>query len=81
MEEHTGRLAADISPYFAVGSFFTSWSMNSIQNPWGSGTKKERVVGPRKTGASDLLSVYILAALIRGMFIVGDVLRVPDASR
>ena len=54
-------------PYFAVGSFFTLLSMNSNQNPWGSGVNIERVVGPMKTGASDLLSVCILAALIRGI--------------
>jgi len=52
-EERTGRLAADLSPYFAVGSFFTSWSMNSNQNPCGSDTKNMRVVGAMKTGAFD----------------------------
>ena len=61
------KYAVDPGPYFAVGSFFTPLSMNSIQNPWGSGTKKDRVVGLMNTGTSDLLSVCRLAALTRAI--------------
>jgi len=44
-------------PYFAVGSLFTLLSMNSRRKLCGSRIKNERVVGPMKTGTSDLLSV------------------------
>ena len=40
-------LPAVAARYFAVGSRLASRSMNSTQNPWGSGTKNERTVGLR----------------------------------
>src|SRR5579862_6342256 len=65
--ECAGKLAREVSSYFAVGSLFTPLSMNSIQNPWGSVTKNIRVVGAMKTGAFEGLVVCKLAALTRSI--------------
>ena len=53
--------------YFAVESVFTSWSINSSQNPCGSVMKNMRVVEAMKTGALDGLVVCKPAALTRSI--------------